>query len=79
MSKTNRAAPETPEELDRAEETEQLADDDDYAFIIGPDGELKHVFTPDGFDIDPPPTIKKILKIFGIKDINSAWSDETLH
>ena len=78
MSKTNRAAPDITE-TDAEINDEQLADDEDYAFIIGPDGELKNLFVPDGFDLDPPPKVKKILKLFGIDDINSAWSDETLH
>lgn len=53
----------------------------DYGFIIGPDGELKHLFTPDDFVLDPPPVVQKILKALGIKDINAVAVDgnETLH
>jgi hypothetical protein len=79
MSKTNRAAPEIAETESEVNDELEPVDEEDYAFIIGPDGELKNLFVPDGFDIDPPPKVKKILKIFGINDINSAWSDETLH
>ena len=54
---------------------------EDYGFIIGPDGELKHLFTPDEFLLDPPPVVKKILKLLGIKDINSLDFDgnDTVH
>lgn len=53
-------------------------DDSDYGFIIGPDGELKSVMFPEDLMFDPPKEIKKILKIFGIKDINDL-SVKTLH
>lgn len=55
--------------------------DEDYGFIIGPDGELKHLFTPNDFYLDPPPQVLKILKILGIDDINSIGFDgeDTLH
>jgi hypothetical protein len=62
---------------------EQLeVDSQDYGFIIGADGELKHLFTPDDFYLDPPPLVKKILKLLGIKDINTVALDDcsdTLH
>lgn len=59
-------------------------DDGDYGFIISADGELKHLFTPEEFALYPPKTVQKILKIFGIKDINQVgFSDNddlnTLH
>jgi hypothetical protein len=55
-------------------------DDGDYGFILGADGELKSMFAPEEFFLDPPPKVKRILKILGIKDINTAWDgDETIH
>jgi hypothetical protein len=59
-------------------------DDGDYGFIISADGELKHLFTPEEFALYPPKTVQRILKIFGIKDINQVgFSDNddlnTLH
>ena len=56
-------------------------DEGDYCFVIGADGELKHLFTPQDFALDPPKTVQRILKIFGIKDINQIGTDgdETLH
>lgn len=55
--------------------------DEDYGFIIGPDGELKHLFTPDEFLLDPPPVVKKILELLGIKDVNALDFDgnDTIH
>lgn len=58
------------QEQDDLEALEEVADENDYGFIIGPDGELKHMFTPADFHLDPPPIVKKILKLLGIKDIN---------
>ena len=43
---------------------------EDYGFVFSKDGELKHLFTPDEFYLDPPPVVKKILKLLGIKDVN---------
>jgi hypothetical protein len=55
-------------------------DEGDYGFILGADGELKSMFAPEEFFLDPPPKVKRILKILGIKDINTAWDgDETIH
>jgi hypothetical protein len=66
------------EELDTLED---LADENDYGFVIGPDGELKHMFTPNEFNLDPPPVVKKILRLLGIKDINMLDfdTDGTIH
>ena len=58
------------QEQDDLEALEEVADENDYGFIIGPDGELKHMFTPADFHLDPTPIVKKILKLLGIKDIN---------
>ena len=68
-------------EVEELEALEDLADENDYGFIIGPDGELKHLFTPDEFLLDPPPVVKKILKLLGITDINSLDFDgnDTVH
>ena len=69
------------QEQDDLEALEAVADENDYGFIIGPDGELKHMFTPADFHLDPPPIVKKILKLLGIKDINMLDfdGDGTIH
>lgn len=66
---------------DELEALEEFADENDYGFIIGPDGELKHMFTPNDFHLTPPPVVKKILKLLGIKDINMIDfdTDGTIH
>lgn len=67
-------------EQDELETLEEIGDED-YGFIIGPDGELKHLFSPAEFLLDPPPVVKKILKLLGITDINSLDFDgnDTIH
>jgi hypothetical protein len=67
-------------EQDELETLEEIGDED-YGFIIGPDGEHKHLFTPAEFLLDPPPVVKKILKLLGITDINSLDFDgnDTIH
>lgn len=56
-----------------------IFDEGDYGFIISSSGELKQLLLPDDFDIDPPAEVKKILKIFGIKDLNQSTPLDTLH
>jgi hypothetical protein len=53
-------------------------DDDDYCFIIGPDGELKTVITPTVLPFKTPKNIQKILKMYGIHD-SAQLGDNTLH
>lgn len=53
--------------------------DDDYGFIVGPDGELKSLFLPDHVPFNPPKKIAKMLKIFGIRDIGNIDGVEPLH
>lgn len=53
-------------------------DDSDYGFIINADGTLKTMMLPEFAMENPPKSIVKILKIFGIKDIHSL-EPKTLH
>jgi len=50
----------------------------DYEFIITADGELKSILIPEDLMDDPPKSVKKILKIFGITDIH-LLNNSTLH
>lgn len=67
-------------------EVEQLEEDyedeeftqDDFGFIIGPDGELKSVMYPEHLMEDPPEEIKMILQVFGIDSIDTL-ENRTLH
>jgi hypothetical protein len=52
--------------------------DEDYGFILGPDGELKSVFLPDNMPFKQPKNIRKIFKMFGINDAEQL-DDPTLH
>lgn len=51
---------------------------DDFGFIIGPDGELKSIMYPENLMEDPPEEIKMILEIFGIDSLETA-ENRTLH
>ena len=63
---------------------EELIDDDedfedsDYGFIISSTGELKTMMIPEELMEDPPPEVRRILKIFGIKNIHQV-EPRTLH
>lgn len=69
-------------ELVSDEEIFDSEDDDyeegDYGFIIGADGTLKSMMIPEDLMEDPPKEIKRILKIFGIKNIHDL-EPRTLH
>ena len=52
--------------------------DTDYGFIIDANGDLKTMMLPEELMDNPPSSIKKILKIFGIKDIHQ-FEPRTLH
>ncbi len=52
--------------------------EDDYGFIVGPDGELKSVFLPDNLPFKTHKRIQRILKIFGIVD-PAQLENNTLH
>lgn len=53
-------------------------DEGDYGFVIGPNGELKSILMPEDLMEDPPMEIRRILKIFGIKNIHQL-EPRTLH
>ena len=62
------------QEQDDLEALEEVADENDYGFIIGPDGELKHMFTPADFHLDPPPIVKKIVLTVSICLIETSFN-----
>lgn len=53
-------------------------DETDYGFIINADGSLKTMMIPEDLMDDPPMEIRRILKIFGIKNIHTL-EPRTLH
>lgn len=72
--------PKNEEFIDIEVEEDDIDDlaDDDFGFIISSTGELKSMMIPDFLMDDPPAEVKKILKIFGIKDIHTIDS-RTIH
>lgn len=66
------------EELETAQDVYDTdIGDDDYGFILGPNGELKSVFLPDDTS-RVPKKVKRLLKMFGIHDIDQL-DNTTLH
>jgi len=53
--------------------------DEDYVFVIGPDGELKSILLPDDVPFKQPKNIGKILKLFNITDVDNLAGNATLH
>ena len=55
--------------------------DDDYVFVIGPNGELKSLLLPDNetLTFDPPEQIKRMLEIYNIADIDQFLEPRVLH
>ena len=45
---------------------------EDFGFVIGPDGELKSMTIPENLMEDPPKSVRKIMKIFGIRDLQEV-------
>jgi hypothetical protein len=52
--------------------------DEDYGFILGPDGELKSIFLPSNMPFKQPKNVAKILRIFKIMD-GDQLNNDTLH
>ena len=69
-----------------SEEVENHDDDEDYeefeegdyGFIISASGELKTIMFPEDLFYDPPSEVKRICKIFGIKNLHQL-EPRTLH
>ena len=74
MSKTAADIVEQYEELYSSE-----IEDEDYVFVLGPDGELKQVILPDDVPFKAPKNIAKILKLFNIHDIGDIAGEEPIH
>jgi hypothetical protein len=74
MPNNNVTASVTIEEI---EETEDIGADD-FAFVIGPNGELKSFMMPEHLMEDPPEEVQMILELFGINDVHEL-GNRTLH
>jgi hypothetical protein len=53
--------------------------DDDYVFIIGPDGNLKQILLPDEVPFELPENINKVLAVFNVNDVESLVVSPTIH
>ncbi len=74
MSKQTTEHDELMEQFD----DEDIADND-YVFVIGPDGDLKSVLLPDDVPFELPENIAKILEVYGITDVDDIEGNATLH
>jgi hypothetical protein len=59
-------------------ETDEM-DEEDYAFIFGPDGEIKAVMVPEHLPFKLPKNINKIMKMLGITNLDQFNEDITIH
>jgi hypothetical protein len=64
-------------EIEELDETSDVGKDD-FAFVLGPDGDLKTFMIPEHLMEDPPEEVKMILSLFGIDDIHEL-EHRTLH
>lgn len=54
--------------------------DEDYVFIIGPDGNLKSVMLPlDENAFETPDQVKKIMEIYNVTDLDLLCEPRVLH
>ena len=65
--------------LDEYDDEYDEITDEDYGFVIGPDGELKSVFLPVEYTPDIPDSVRKIFKILGITDLDDVTGTATRH
>ena len=79
MSKLTKHIDEQIEELADMMSDDGIFCDDDYVFVVGPDGELKTVMIPDTAAFATPENVSKILTMYGVTDINSMCGNATLH
>lgn len=64
-------------EIEEVDGTEDVGKDD-FAFVIGPDGELKTFMIPEHLMEEAPEEVKMILALFGIDDIHEL-ENRVLH
>lgn len=64
--------------LPETDEYDEITDED-YGFVVGPDGDLKSVFLPVVYSPEIPDNVRKIFKIFGVDDIDTISDPQTKH
>jgi hypothetical protein len=53
--------------------------DEDYVFIIGPDGELKQILLPDDLPFELPEKVNQVLAIYNVTDVENLVISPTIH
>lgn len=66
------------QDLENLDDDNDDHDPEDFGFIIDSNGNLKSVMLPEAYMGNPPTEVKRILKIFGIKNLDTLI-DRTLH
>jgi len=67
------------DEFSEEEYVSQEISNEDYGFILDANGDLKSVFLPDNVPFRAPKNVNKILKIFGVVDVQRFDSDPNVH
>lgn len=67
------------DEFSEEEYVSQEISNEDYGFILDANGDLKSVFLPDNVPFRAPKNVNKILKIFGVVDVQRFDSDPSVH
>jgi hypothetical protein len=67
------------DEFSEEEYVSQEISNEDYGFILDANGDLKSVFLPDNVPFRAPKNVNKILKIFGVVDVQRFDSDPRVH
>ena len=67
--------------VDQFNEDEYPGDinNEDYGFILDSNGELKSIFLPENVPFKAPKNVNKILKLFGIPDVDNVDIDQSVH
>jgi hypothetical protein len=67
--------------VDQFDEDEYPGDinNEDYGFILDSNGELKSIFLPENVPFKAPKNVNKILKLFGIPDVDNVDIDQSVH
>jgi hypothetical protein len=67
------------DEFSEEEYVSQEISNEDYGFILDANGDLKSVFLPDNVPFRAPKNVNRILKIFGVVDVQRFDSDPRVH
>jgi len=66
--------------VDTFDESEYPGDitNEDYGFILDSNGDLKSVFLPEHVPFKAPKNVNRILKLFGIPDVDNMDVDQPI-